>query len=231
MGKGEATEEQLNNPLHGVKLVQILDHLVETLGWEEMAERVNINSFKNRPTVKSSLRFLRKTPWARKKVEDLYLETILPKYHESVTKMWEAFQAKYPEYADQDFTDSFCFCDNIKDAKACAALVQQGIKQATSTSQWYFDNHDEDFPEVGNVYVITDWFGIAKAIVKTTKIELTPFNQITEEYAAIEGEGDKSLKYWKESHWDYYTREMEEFGEQPNEEMIIVCEQFETLFN
>lgn len=68
---------QPNNPLHGVKLVTIVETLEEMVGWEGMAERVNINCFKNNPSVKSSLKFLRKTPWARKKVEDLYLE-ILP---------------------------------------------------------------------------------------------------------------------------------------------------------
>ena len=69
-------EVQPNNPLHGVKLAEILDSLVEKYGWEQLAMKVNINSFKNNPTVKSSLKFLRKTPWAREKVEQLYLKSI-----------------------------------------------------------------------------------------------------------------------------------------------------------
>lgn len=72
----QATEEQLNNPLHGVKLAQILERLVEHYGWEYMAYRVNIRCFKYNPTMKSSLGFLRKTPWAREHVEDLYLEMV-----------------------------------------------------------------------------------------------------------------------------------------------------------
>jgi uncharacterized protein (DUF2132 family) len=62
-----------NNPMHGIKLEDILNHLVEHFGWEELSKRININCFKSNPSVKSSLTFLRKTPWARAKVEKLYL--------------------------------------------------------------------------------------------------------------------------------------------------------------
>ncbi|MBP6230955.1 MAG: DUF2132 domain-containing protein [Paludibacteraceae bacterium] len=65
-----------NNPLHGIKLVNIVDFLVEQYGWDELASKININCFKSNPSVKSSLTFLRKTPWAREKVEELYLKTI-----------------------------------------------------------------------------------------------------------------------------------------------------------
>mgnify|MGYP003624951952 CR=1 FL=1 len=73
-------ESQANNPLHGVKLVQILDELLEHYGWEELAIRININCFKKDPSIKSSLKFLRKTPWAREKVEQLYLYKISNQY-------------------------------------------------------------------------------------------------------------------------------------------------------
>jgi uncharacterized protein (DUF2132 family) len=62
-----------NNPLHGIKLEDIINCLVEHFGWEELSKRININCFKSNPSVKSSLTFLRKTPWAREKVEKLYL--------------------------------------------------------------------------------------------------------------------------------------------------------------
>jgi len=69
------SEIQPNNPLHGVKLKDILEFLIEYYGWEGLAERININCFKSNPTLKSSLNFLRKTPWARTKMENLYLKT------------------------------------------------------------------------------------------------------------------------------------------------------------
>lgn len=227
---GKATEEQLNNPLHGVKLIDILNYLTETIGWEEMAKEVPINCFKSRPTIKSSLRFLRKTEWARRKVEALYLKSLPKKVHDSVPQLWEVFVAENAEYEDRELPDSWYFCDNEKDAKVCAKLVQEGIKQATSTSLWWFEKYDETLPEVGDIYIVTDWYGIAKAIIKTVKVEQVAYKDITEEYARIEGEGDKSLKEWKEVHWAYYSREMAEYDESPSEEMIIVCEQFETIW-
>jgi len=71
---GQARKEQINNPLHGIKLAEILDSLVERFGWEELSMRVNINCFKSNPSMNSSLKFLRRTPWAREKVERLYLK-------------------------------------------------------------------------------------------------------------------------------------------------------------
>lgn len=69
-------ESQPNNPLHGVKLADILEFLVDHYGWEELWRRIRINCFQSDPSVKSSLKFLRRTPWAREKVEYLYLKTI-----------------------------------------------------------------------------------------------------------------------------------------------------------
>ena len=68
--------EQKNNPLHGKTLQNILEHLFDKYGWEELANQINIKCFKENPSIKSSLTFLRKTPWARSKVEELYLHTI-----------------------------------------------------------------------------------------------------------------------------------------------------------
>ena len=66
-------KEQKNNPLHGVKLEVLLTELVEHYGWETLAKAININCFKSNPSIKSSLKFLRKTLWAREKVESFYL--------------------------------------------------------------------------------------------------------------------------------------------------------------
>mgnify|MGYP001104335969 CR=1 FL=1 len=68
-------EKQPNNPLHGVSLVDVLDFLVKKYGFQELGERIKIRCFTHNPTLKSSLTFLRKTPWARTKVEELYIQT------------------------------------------------------------------------------------------------------------------------------------------------------------
>lgn len=69
------TTDQKNNPLHGITLEMILSHLVDHFGWDELGRRIRINCFISDPSIKSSLKFLRKTPWARDKVEQLYVET------------------------------------------------------------------------------------------------------------------------------------------------------------
>jgi uncharacterized protein (DUF2132 family) len=68
--------EQQNNPLHGKTLQMILEHLVQVYRWEGLAYYIDINCFKSDPSINSSLKFLRKTPWARKKVEDLYVKSL-----------------------------------------------------------------------------------------------------------------------------------------------------------
>ncbi|GIU36393.1 VF530 family protein [Shewanella colwelliana] len=65
---------QANNPLHGIKLETLLNDLVDHYGWEELGQRIDIRCFNHDPSIKSSLKFLRKTPWAREKVEYLYLK-------------------------------------------------------------------------------------------------------------------------------------------------------------
>lgn len=67
--------EQPNNPLHGIKLADIMEALTQEYSWDYLANQININCFKSNPSIKSSLKFLRKTPWAREKVEQLYLRT------------------------------------------------------------------------------------------------------------------------------------------------------------
>ncbi len=76
----ETKPTQVNNPMHGVKLQTIVEELEAEYGWDGLAYRININCFKSDASVKSSLKFLRRTPWAREKVERLYLKTFHKKY-------------------------------------------------------------------------------------------------------------------------------------------------------
>jgi uncharacterized protein (DUF2132 family) len=72
------TGNQPNNPLHGITLEEIVVKLVEHYGWDELGAKIRINCFTSDPSVKSSLKFLRKTPWARAEVENLYIATFYP---------------------------------------------------------------------------------------------------------------------------------------------------------
>jgi uncharacterized protein (DUF2132 family) len=83
--------EQQNNPLHGLTLQFILETLEDQMGFEKMGQQIKINCFTSEPTIKSSLKFLRKTPWAREKVEQLYLSTVKTSASRKTKKPTEAF--------------------------------------------------------------------------------------------------------------------------------------------
>ena len=148
-----------------------------------------------------------------------------------IEKFWNRFISSNPEYSSKVIPPSYYFCDNKKDADECADLVVKDIKKATATSLWWFRQHNEILPKVGDLAIVTDWKGNPKAIINTTKIEHVAFNQITAEFAEIEGEGDKSLKYWKEVHQAYYEREMKTYSDEFDENMIIVCEHFRRIYS
>ena len=148
-----------------------------------------------------------------------------------IEKFWNRFISSNPEYSSKVIPPSYYFCDNKKDADECADLVVKDIKKATATSLWWFRQHNEILPKVGDLAIVTDWKGNPKAIINTTKIEHVAFNQITAEFAEIEGEGDKSLKYWKEVHQAYYEREMKTYSDEFDENMIIVYEHFRRIYS
>jgi uncharacterized protein (DUF2132 family) len=87
-------QEQPRNPLHGVTLERMLNELVEELGWEKMSRQVRIRCFIDKPSVKSSLSFLRKTPWARQEVEEMYLWMLRSKARAEKPKLPSAPRAK-----------------------------------------------------------------------------------------------------------------------------------------
>lgn len=148
----------------------------------------------------------------------------------SARNMWGDFLDAHLEYAFVEAPKTVYFCDNEKDANESVKLVIKGIKKATSLSLLGLQNRKERLPKIGDFMVITNWAGKAQCIVKTTKVVLRPYFSIDEAYANTEGEGDKSLAYWKKAHWEYYTRELEPFGRVPRDSMIIVCQEFERVF-
>ena len=150
--------------------------------------------------------------------------------NETIKFFWKSFIINNPRYVNEKIPESFYFCDNEKDANDCAKLVIQKEKQATAPSLWSFEVNNEELPKVGELNIVTDWNRTPIAIIITTEIKLTPYNKINIQFAVIEGEGDKSLNYWKRVHKDYYTREMKESQDNFSEDMIIVCQYFKTIY-
>lgn len=154
---------------------------------------------------------------------------MMEKSHKSVKRLWNSYLAENPQFLAKDLPPSFYFCDNEKDANECAELVIKGIKKATATSLWWYEKNSESLPNVGDQYIVTDWNGAAKVIIETTKVEYVPYCKIISDFAEVEGEGDKSLEYWKRVHEPYYKREMKPYDACFDQKMIIVCEYFKTI--
>ena len=148
----------------------------------------------------------------------------------SANQLWERFLQQHPEYSNQSQPKAGYFGDNEKDANILAELVQKDIKRATSHSLLGLQLREEPRPKLDDLFIVTDWAGKAKCLIKTTSVKMVPYFAIHAEHARMEGEGDKSLDYWKKVHWDYYTRELEPFGRLPRESMIVVFERFEKVF-
>ena len=149
---------------------------------------------------------------------------------ENIELFWKNFITDNARYVNEKTPESFYFCDNEKDANDCAKLVVKNIKQATAPSLWSFEINNEKLPRKGDLNIITNWNKAPKAIILTTKIELIKFNEITAKFAQKEGEGDKSLAYWRKAHKAYYKREMQGHKEEFSKDMIIVCQYFDTIY-
>ncbi|SIS37324.1 Uncharacterized protein YhfF [Zobellia uliginosa] len=149
----------------------------------------------------------------------------------SARNLWGDYLDKHLEHAFVDAPQVVHFCNNEQDANECAALVKKGIKRATSHSLLGLQYRKQPLPKIGDFMIVTNWEGEAQCIVRTTAVKLRPYFSIDEAYAQREGEGDKSLAYWKKVHWDYFTKELAAFNRKPNESMIIVCQEFEKIFD
>jgi hypothetical protein len=150
----------------------------------------------------------------------------------SVEAMWAALTEVRPDLVDeQTVYAAWHFCDNQSDADALVELVLAGRKRATAGLLWSYEAEDEPLPRVGDLSVVTDWSGRARCVIRTTSVDIVPFQSVTPEFAAIEGEGDGSLEYWRTAHQAAFERELAKAGSALVPEAPVVCECFEVVFN
>jgi uncharacterized protein YhfF len=144
----------------------------------------------------------------------------------------ERFLSSLPAKNRPSYTqfDAYHFCADEESANHCANLVLEGEKRATAGLLWSYEAENEPLPEVGQLSVITNWDGIPQCIVEVAGIEIKPFNEVTAEFAFEEGEGDKSLEFWRGVHWEFFRKECEEIGKHPAGKMPVVLERFKVLW-
>lgn len=125
---------------------------------------------------------------------------------------------------------SWNFDNNEKDANELVELVLKGQKKATASSLWVSESDGEPVPKKGELSIITDWNGNARCIIQTKTVTILPFKDVGEEFARTEGEGDGSLEYWRIVHRRYFEQECRHIGKTFTEDMPVICEEFEVVF-
>ncbi|MDQ3062859.1 MAG: ASCH domain-containing protein [Acidobacteriota bacterium] len=145
-------------------------------------------------------------------------------------KFWQEFRAKNPDVNADEPYQVWYFGNTSEMAKELVALVLQGKKTATASLFWEYENKREDEPIVDGYSVVTDFESNPMCVLRTTELRVLPFNEVDEQFAFDEGEGDQSLDYWREVHWDYFSRRCIEIHKEPSNTMIINCERFKLLY-
>jgi uncharacterized protein YhfF len=122
------------------------------------------------------------------------------------------------------------FCGDEYNANLCADLILRGEKRATCSMEYWYSHEGEQKPTVGHLQVVTDWNGKPVCIIEITSTKLCKFSDVTEEFAIAEGEGDKTLEWWRDAHWRFFSKECDELKISPNEDMLLLQEHFKVVY-
>jgi uncharacterized protein YhfF len=120
--------------------------------------------------------------------------------------------------------------DSPRMAEELGTLISNGTKSATCSALWEYEAEGEPLPEVGLKTIVLDGDGRPLCIVETTEVEVRPYSAIDARFAFDEGEGDRSLTYWREAHWRFFSRTLPGLGRKPTTDMPLVCERFRVIY-
>jgi uncharacterized protein YhfF len=152
-----------------------------------------------------------------------------PEIPPAALAFWKSFETAIGADASKRFYEVFHFDDHEASANELAALVLAGTKRATAGLLWALEATKRRTPAPGDLSVMANWSGTPLCVIETRHVAIVPYEEVTEEFAAIEGEGDGSLRFWREAHWAFFGRECARIGRTPDPRMPIVCEQFEVV--
>ena len=144
---------------------------------------------------------------------------------------WSAFAQTQAADPTPRFLEAFYFDDNEPSANGLAELVVAGRKRATAALLWAHESEGKRIPEAGDLSIVTDFNGNEACVIETRRVDIVPFSEVTAEFAATEGEGDGSLKYWRQAHEAFFDRECKRIGRPPEPNMPVVCERFEVVYS
>ena len=121
------------------------------------------------------------------------------------------------------------FGDSAELSQELLTLISSGRKRAGAGLLWAYEHDGEHISRAGDIEIVVDHLHAPVMVTRIVSSEIMPFNEVTAEYAAIEGEGDGSLKYWRWAHWNFFSRECKRIGRKPTESMPVICNVFEVL--
>jgi uncharacterized protein YhfF len=145
---------------------------------------------------------------------------------------WQAYLAGLPpEHPHRHAAVSaFAFGDSPALAEQLAALVEAGRKRATAALPIQFEAEGSPLPEPGDPSIVTLWDGTPVVIIQTTDVRLVPFGDVDADFAAAEGEGDRTLAWWRAAHQAYFGRVLARLGGRLDDTSVVVCERFEVIW-
>lgn len=139
--------------------------------------------------------------------------------------MWQAFIALHPEASDAPY-EAWSYGD---DPDELARLTLAGTKQATASIHLLYGLDIEEIPRVGDYSIILDSHDNAVCVIRNVRVHVLPYREVDERHAFLEGEGDRTLRYWRQVHERFFRLEMAEYGLEFTEDIAVVCEEFEVM--
>jgi uncharacterized protein YhfF len=145
---------------------------------------------------------------------------------------WSTFLGTLPagsptrdeQYVAEAWGDSPGLADEL------GALIVEGTKTATCSALWEYEAEEGTLPETGVKTIVLDGKGDPLCIVETTEVAVRRYDEVDARFAHEEGEGDRSLGYWRDAHWRFFSRSLPNVGKEPTVDMLLVCERFRVIY-
>ncbi|MCF7480694.1 ASCH domain-containing protein [Vibrio sp. J1-1] len=122
------------------------------------------------------------------------------------------------------------YCADEYNANICAELVRTGQKTASCSMELWYSEHGEAMPKAGHLQVVTNWDGEPVCVIEITEVSTSPYIEVGEDFARAEGEGDRTLQWWREAHTRFFQAECDELGIQWHEQRLLVLERFKVVY-
>ncbi len=152
---------------------------------------------------------------------------------DKVTAFWNAYRSKLPAERSAglpETPDAWGFGNSPQMADELGALALAGIKTATCGLLWEYEAENEPLPKPGDLSIILNGAGEPLCLIETLEVQVKPFQDVDAQFAYDEGEGDRSLAYWRAAHQHFFSLYCARLGRQPEMDMPLVCERFRVIY-